>query len=1136
MTTKTANEWENPRVNAINRQRMHATLIPYADARQAMKNERTESPYFMLLSGEWKFKFAPNPDHQPEDFFELGFDVSSWDVIPVPSNWQVLGYGIPRYLAAEYAFDKSNPPYTQFDTNEVGSYVKTFNLTDAWNGRRIFITFDGVDSAFYLWVNGRNVGYSEDSRLPAEFDLTDYLHSGKNTLAVRVYRWSDGSFLEDQDMWFLSGIFRDVYLTAVEDVHLRDFWALTDLDNQYRHAVLRLRLNVQNYGTGLPKRGSVEAKLLDQNGDALPGFPVLAQYMVAGGQERVYEFPMPVANPKKWSAEEPNLYILLLTLKDEFSRVIEVERTQVGFRKVEVKDGKILVNGAAVYFRGVNRHEHDPEQGHAITLESMVADILLMKRFNVNAVRTCHYPDTPLWYDLCDQYGLYLIDEANIESHGLWDKFTKDPEWADAFMERGSRMVERDKNHPSVIIWSMGNESGFGQNHALLADWMHEHDPSRPVHYESAQNEPYVDIISTMYPNQNKFKDLATAPGETRPFIMCEYAHAMGNSPGNLKEYWEWIEAYPRARGGFIWDWVDQGLKRVTEDGKTWFAYGSDYGDKPSSFSFCCNGLIFPDRKIHPSLWEVKKIYQPVRVDAVDLENGMLAVMNKHFFVSLDYLNITWKLFADDRLIQMGNLPRLSTAPGITEEVSLPCVHPQAQPGVEYWLVLSFSLAEDCLWAPKGHEVAWEQFKLPVVELSTDLNLGGMPEVNCVQSGELVQISGTDFQMSFDRGSGTMIEWIYQGKPLLKRGVHINIWRAPTENDLNTWGDERAASRWREVGYDQMEECVTSIEVTQNKPQVVEIKVATQFRAKGVSDSVPTSGDQTAMMIQGLAMLLSEEMLPGFCHKLGVPAEILSGGTHLENVNGLVSYLVGEGRVFDLVKGAYDLMKELDMPVPAELEEIVKAGQISIPEPKVPAAFECGYLYRLYGSGDVSVSVEIKPQVEGLPFLPRLGLQMALPGGFEQFTWYGRGPHESYVDRKEGAAVGLYSGTVDEQFVPYVVPEENGNKTDVRWATFINSDGYGLLACADRLLEVSAHHYSTDDLTRCNHPHELTRLEEVIVNLDYAQSGLGSASCGPGRLEKYKLMPEMLKYTLRLRPISVGDAPMKLSKQIGYLA
>jgi beta-galactosidase/beta-glucuronidase len=1122
-------DWENPQIVGRSKEPAHATLLPYADLDSALTGRRVGTPYFRLLNGEWQFHFAPTPTAAPDDFFRPDFDSSGWDRIPVPSNWQMLGYGLPRYLASDYAFDKTRPPYTPEETNETGSYRTIFSIPEGWQDRQVFIVFDGVDSAFYLWVNGREVGYSQDSRLPAEFDLTPYIHTGENSLAVRVYRWSDGSFLEDQDMWFLSGIFRDVYLFATPKIHIRDFWAQTELDAQYQDAVLRLRVKVRNYGPTAGESYQVEASLFDAQSQPT-GWSVSAPVQVQVGEEVTLELAGDVSNPKKWDGEHPNLYRLAIQLKDASGKLLEVEGCQVGFRVVEIKDGTVLVNGVPIYFRGVNRHEHDPVQGHVITEESMIEDIRLMKQFNINAVRTCHYPDMPRWYELCDQYGIYLIDEANVESHGLWDRFTRDPEWQLAFVERGGRMVERDKNHPSIIIWSLGNESGEGPNHAAMADWIHQHDPTRPIFYDSGDKAPYLDILSKMYPKVDVLARAGQEPGETRPFIMCEYAHAMGNSPGNLKEYWEVIEAHPRLRGGFIWDWVDQGIQRKTADGRVWYAYGSDFGDEPSSFSFCCNGIVFPDRSLHPAMWEVKKVYQPVKIEAADLLAGKVAVTNRYFFSDLSGLDVTWKLTDGEHVLQSGRLPRLSTLPvadprqGAGREiVTIPLEKPELQPGVEYWLTLSFTLADDTSWAAKGHEVAWEQFKVPwdVPEAPVTPE-EELPALRLTDTPSQVTVSGESFQLVFDKQTGTIASWRHQDAELVQRGPKINFWHAPTENDLNTWGDERAAIHWREVGLDQLEECVAQVSVTQPRPQIVEIAVRSVVALPpGAKLPEPPSREEKIREFgMGLNWLLNEDLLKALCARLNVSFESLQGDKKEARIQGLLQQFTEANRLFDVVKGVHGLFVERQLLVPEQMEETVAAGKLDLDARPRPARFDCDYTYTILGNGEVRVEVHVLPDVDFL-FLPRLGLQMQLPEGFEQLAWYGRGPHENYVDRNAGAPVAVYRGTVDEQFVPYVVPEENGNKTDVRWVTLTNASGAGLHASADRLLEVSAHHFTPEDLTAAKHPHELVRRPEVILHLDYGQSGLGSASCGPGRLAKYRLKPEETRYTVRLRPFSV---------------
>ena len=1056
MTRVQANDWENPQVVGRNKEPAHATLLPYADEATALQGDREASPCFQLLNGEWKFHYAPNPASAPAAFHEPGFDVNGWDTIAVPGNWQLQGYDKPIYTNVQYPFPPDDLPRVPQDDNPTGCYRRTFTVPAEWSERQIFLLFDGVDSAFYVWVNGQEVGYSQDSRLPAEFDVTPYVHAGQNTLAVRVYRWSDGSYLEDQDFWRLSGIYRDVYLVTTPPVHVRDFWVRTDLDAAYRDAVLKVRARVRNYGDQDVADYALEVTLWEGGKGREVG---KTTFSVRAGQEALLELEQPVANPDKWSDEHPHLYTLLLTLKDPHGCVLEVERCAVGFRRVEIKDGQVHVNGVPIVFKGVNRHEHDPDTGHTVTVESMIQDIRLMKQFNVNAVRTSHYPNDPRWYDLCDQYGLYVFDEANVESHGVWDRLAKDPQWTTAFLERTVRMVERDKNHPSVIVWSLGNESGYGPNFAAAAGWIHEYDPTRPVHYESAttqwayqgpQTAPAIDLVSVMYPSVERIIEMAQTPGETRPLVMCEYAHSMGNSTGNLKEYWEAVDKYPRLQGGFIWDWMDQGLRmeapvadggRVTaEPGRSWFAYGGDFGDVPNDGPFCINGLLSPDRQIHPALWEYKKVLEPVRVEPVDLLAGKVEIASRYRFSDLSGLDISWRLSADGDVLQTGksvnrqisksaNQPAceatsLDIPAGGSEIVTVPFQKPELKPGTEYWLTLSFTLAEDTLWAERGHEVAWAQFQVPFdVPAAPALQPEDMPALHVQQSAGAVTVSGADFSLAFDEAEGTLASFRYRDTELIGRGPLFNAWRAPTDNDEGQPWSVQSANSWRKAGLDQLRHQVKSVDVTPLSPQVVQVKVQSNVSAPGCEDG-----------------------------------------------------------------------------------------------------FACEYTYTVYGSGDVVIDTYVVPS-QNLPPLPRIGLQMVLPGVYEHLTWYGRGPHETYTDRKEGAQVGVYQGTVDEQYVPYIVPQEHGNKTDVRWVSLTDGYGMGLLALAmpgtdAGLLEVSAHHFTTEDLAQARHTYELQRREEITLNLDYKQSGLGGASCGPGTLPQYLIQPQPVAYRVRLRPIS----------------
>jgi len=792
----TAPDWENEQVVGRNKEPGRATALPYPDRGRAIQATREATPYFQSLDGSWRFHWVPHPDQRPVDFYKPDFDVSGWKTIPVPSNWQCQGYGTPLYTNITYPF-KADPPrvmgeppadYTNFkDRNPVGSYRRTFQVPSDWKGRQVFLQFDGVDSAFYVWINGRQVGCSQDSRTPAVFNVTRYLQQGENVLAVEVYRYSDGSYLEDQDFWRLSGIYRHVYLWSTADLHLRDFFVHAELDDQYRDAQLRVEVEVKNFAER-PQAFTVEAELLDASGKTV--FQGLAANGdAAAGVAAAVTLNQPVANPAKWSAEQPNLYRLLLTLKDAGGKVVEVTTCNVGFRRVEIKDRVLLVNGQRVYLKGVNRHEHDPLDGHTVSVDSMIQDIHLMKKLNVNAVRTCHYPNDPQWYDLCDQLGLYVIDEANIESHGMGygkESLAKDPAWKEAHLDRTRRMVERDKNHPSVIIWSLGNEAGNGENFYATYDWIKQRDASRPVQYERAGLERNTDIYCPMYATIEHMVDYAKKNPD-RPLIQCEYAHAMGNSVGNLQDYWDAIEAYPALQGGFIWDWVDQGLLVDVPQGRgdKYFAYGGDFGDRPNDGNFCCNGVVHPDRTPHPHAWEVKKVYQNLKVHAVDLAAGKLRVQNKYFFTNLNEFEAEWLLRCDGHEVQSGSLGRLDVPPQASQEVVVPIEKPDRDSG-EYLLTVSFVLAAAKPWAGKGHIIAWDQFEMPGKKAAPpDFGGGKTPPDLKLADGKLLA-SGDGWTAGIDKASGELMSYRVDGVELLAAPIVPSFWKAPNDNQMRS--------------------------------------------------------------------------------------------------------------------------------------------------------------------------------------------------------------------------------------------------------------------------------------------------------------------------------------------------------------
>jgi len=1030
-------DWENPTLLERNREPAHATLLPYPDAESALTGERGASPFFKLLNGNWQFFYAPTPVDVPEGFEASDYDASLWDSISVPSNWQMLGYGKPNYTNVRYPYPVE-PPYVP-NENPVGVYRRTFVLPTGWSGKEVFLHFAGVNSAFYVWVNGQMAGFSKGAHLPAEFRVTPCVQPGENVVAVQVYQWSDGAYLEDQDMWRLNGIFRDVYLVATPSVHLRDVRVRTILDSTYTDATLDLRVAVRNYGAVAAAGYRVAATLLTPCGCTVVEGE-LGTAAVDGGGEAAVEAKFPVAAPKKWSAEEPYLYTLLLTLTGPDGAVVEVERVNVGFRSVEIRDAQLWVNGVSIKLEGVNRHDTHPDLGHAVTIEGMILDIVTMKRHNINTVRTSHYPNDPRWLDLCDQYGLYVIDEADLETHGFEtvgnvSQLSEDLEWEAAYLDRAVRMVERDKNHPSIIFWSLGNESGYGRNHTAMANWIHAADPTRYVHYEGAfrHGREYdnnlateLDMISQMYPTVERIIREGERKDDPRPYFMCEYAHAMGNGPGNLKEYWDAIRSYPRLIGGCVWEWVDHGIRQHTEDGEEWFAYGGDFNDHPNDGNFCVDGLNWPDRIPYPGLIELKKVLEPVTVEAADLKAGTVLIGNRYAFRSLKHLEGSWRVLRDGEVLQQGRLPELHVPAGTKETFTLPYRLPRVVPGATYWLELHFTLAGDTLWASRGFELAWAQLELPVAKVEAPvLAVAGMAPMTVETGKRAIVVTGEEFKVVFDTFTGTIAEWVYQGMSLLAAGPKLNVWRAPTDNDVHM------AVEWRKAGYDRLQHRISRVEVVRQLPQAVQIEV--------------------------------DDTLAGYFLR----------------------------------------------PV-----------------------LTCTYRYTVYGSGDVVIDTHVKPQQADLPVLPRLGLQLMLNDGFDRFAWYGRGPHENYVDRKESAPVGIYSGTVKDQYVPYVFPQENGNKSDVRWAAVTDIRGNGLLATGTTLLNVSAHHYTTEDLTKAKHTYELAPRPETVLNLDYAQCGLGSNSCGPRPLAQYMLMPAETAFSVRLKPFSVdASSPMRLYRE-----
>ncbi|MCK4344247.1 MAG: DUF4981 domain-containing protein, partial [Bacteroidales bacterium] len=730
---------ENPKMFNQNKEEPHASLLPFDNTEGVIENDWEKSPYYQSLNGTWKFNWVRKPVDRPKEFYKPVFNVDDWDNIPVPSNWELQGYGIPIYVNIQYEWTRDpQPPKVPHDYNPVGSYRRNFTLPEVWKDRQVFIHFGAVKSAMYIWINGQKVGFSQGSKTPAEWDITHYLNpEGENVLAVQVYRWSDGSYIECQDFWRISGIERDVYLFSTPRIHIRDFFALADLDETYINGKLNVTTEIKQYDPELKaKNYFLNIKLFDENMKLL--FEEEKPIELNNEQTTIQVFEKDIENPQKWTAETPALYSLVLQIRDKNKNVLEAVGCKIGFRKVEIKNGQLLVNGKAVLFKGVDRHEHDQYTGHVVSEESMLHDIRLFKQNNINAVRTSHYPNDPKWYELCDQYGIYVIDEANIESHGMGygeRSLAKDPTWKEAHVDRIKRMVERDKNHPSVVIWSMGNEAGDGVNFVAGYKWIHERDKSRPVHYEGARLGPNTDIYCPMYARIERIEKYASEKQE-RPLILCEYAHAMGNSTGNLQDYWDVIEKYDHLQGGFIWDWVDQGLVKKNEKGEEYWAYGGDYGPKdvPSDQNFCLNGLVNPDRTPHPGLFEVKKVYQYVGIQPEDIENGKVRITNKYDFVNINDFHFNWTVMADDKAVAQGTISDLSIPPGESKVVTIPIPKEPVKPGVEYFLNFSVTTTMEKPLVSKGYEIASEQIKLPFYEKMEKIDITTLPSLNLKDS------------------------------------------------------------------------------------------------------------------------------------------------------------------------------------------------------------------------------------------------------------------------------------------------------------------------------------------------------------------------------------------------------------------
>ncbi|WP_196213555.1 glycoside hydrolase family 2 TIM barrel-domain containing protein [Bacteroides cellulosilyticus] len=1061
-SAQTVHDWENHHVLQINREPARAAFTPF----HVQKGDCS-----ICLDGTWKFRWTPVPDERIVEFYQTDFNDKDWVGFPVPANWEVNGYGTPIYVSAGYPF-KIDPPrvmgepkvdYTTYkERNPVGQYRRSFQLPAGWEARgQTFLRFEGVMSAFYVWINGERVGYSQGSMEPSEFNITNYLHAGENQIALEVYRYSDGSYLEDQDFWRFGGIHRSIHLLHTPDIRIRDYAVRTlPVSTDYQDFILQIDPQFSVYRGMTGKGTTLQGVLKDASGREIATLKgdvedILDLEHKAGrmnewypqrGPRKLGRMSATIKSPKRWTAETPYLYKLHLALLTAEGEVIEQVEQSVGFRSVEIRNGQLLVNGASVRFRGVNRHEHDPRTARVMSEERMLQDILLMKQANINAVRTSHYPNVSRWYELCDSLGLYVMDEADIEEHGLRGTLASTPDWHAAFLDRAVRMAERDKNHPSIVMWSMGNESGYGPNFAAISAWLHDFDPTRPVHYEGAQGaggEPdpkTVDVISRFYTRVKqeylnpgiaegedkeraenarweRLLEIAERTNDNRPVMTSEYAHSMGNALGNFKEYWDEIYSNPRMLGGFIWDWVDQGIYKTLPDGRIMVAYGGDFGDKPNLKAFCFNGLLMSDRETTPKYWEVKKVYSPVELR---VESGELRVTNRNHHTDLSQYRCLWTLSIDGKQKDQGEITLPEVAPGESETIPLPVSiagkKASAKATSDLRLTISFILKRDALWAKAGHEVAWEQFCIQEgALLSSKLENRGRLKVRADE--EHLSISGSGFSIQWEKNAiGSLTSLTYHGKEMLAHPADFPLqpvtqaFRAPTDND-------KSFGNWL---------------------------------AKDWS-----------------------------LHQMDNPRISLDSFKHEVREDGAVIVRV-------------------------QTRNRYKEGMIVTK-----------FLYTILSDGTIDLKTTFQPQGI-LPELPRLGIAFCLSSDYNTFIWQGRGPQDNYPDRKTSAAVGLWKRSVADQYVHYPRPQDSGNKEEVRRLMLTDRHGKGIRVDAvEDVFSASALHYTAQDLYKETHDCNLKPRPEVILSLDAAVLGLGNSSCGPGVLKKYAI--DKKEHTLHIR-------------------
>lgn len=1025
--TPLVENWENPLIFSENKEPARSYFIPYKKDVDVIKDEASVSPFYTSLNGKWKFNIVQKPEDRPYYFFKTDYDDSDWADIDVPGNWELQGYDVPIYTNVKYPHAKT-PPKIQKEYNPVGSYRTTFSYSNLSKDEEVYLHFGAVSSAMHIWVNGKRVGYSEGSKTPAEYNITKYLQPGTNQLAVEVYRWSDASYIEDQDFWRLSGITRDVYLLKRNKFHFKDFRVDASLVNDFENGVLSVSVSLPD---SIPGLYSVEAELVNAKMESV--------FKNKKSAQNKLEFNGKIQSPNKWTAETPYLYYLILRLKDEKETLLETVGTAVGFRTITIKNGQLLVNGNAIYVKGVNLHEHHDVTGHYVDKATMVKDLQTMKKFNINAIRTSHYPQPELFYKLCNQYGMYLVDEANVETHGMGASHQgsfdtiKHPgyrkEWEAAHMDRFKSMFERDKNHPSIIMWSLGNECGNGPVFFKGYEWLKSKDTSRPIVFEQAGLESNTDIVAPMYAGIEDMEAYAKKYAD-RPYILCEYAHAMGNSVGNLKDYWDMIKKYPILQGGFIWDWVDQGILKKDENGQEYWAYGGDFGpeDVPSDGNFCLNGLVDPDRTPKPALQEVKKVYQYIDFTLDNKQKGMLSITNSYAFIDLNEFDFIWNLQKDGAKVAEGILENIQGKPGETISIAFPDINKSEN--AEYVLTIAAFTKSAKNLLPKNHEVAWEQFLFGKKKQKS--SSAPADSIIIVDKDSSIEISGKVSTVVFDKTTGSITSLSFHNNANIlynNTGFTPNFWRAPTDNDFGNDFHKRCKD-WR-------------------------------FASKNRQlSNIVTSKSEDAVTVDVSYNLFTEE----------------------DNEIGMF-YTT----------------------------------------------------YTMFTNGEILVENTLKVSNTNMPEIPRVGLHLLLDPSYDLVTWYGRGPHESYWDRKTGAKIGTYSGTVAEQYWPYIRPQENGNKSDVRWFSLVNKEGNGIRVEGAPTIDFSVHHnlledfeslertdgrHRDGDVVKNRHTTDVKPRNLVSLNIDYKQMGVGGdTSWGAHTHNAYKLLDSKYQYSFIISPI-----------------